>query len=103
MYQMAKIDKQDKTRRRRRDRVAIYYISKQAILLRRAKCRVVALYSLCKPWQDRETRNHTKICCVSYKDQVLTLMQAQLIANSCTVYTSQPFRAVNTKGTTRQF
>ncbi len=43
-----KIDKQDETRRRRqRSQVAIYYISKQVLLLRRAKnAAVVALHSL---------------------------------------------------------
>jgi hypothetical protein len=91
MVKWLKIDKQDKTRRRRQEigQVAIYYISKQAIIIGdERKCKSLSHYILLQSWQDRNKKPYQNMLRKLQSTKGLTLMQAQLIANSYGVHIS---------------
>lgn len=91
MVKWLKIDKQDKTRRRRQEigQVAIYYISKQAIIIGdERKYKPLSHYILLQSWQDRNKKPYQNMLRKLQSTKSLTLMQAQLIANSYGVHIS---------------
>ena len=91
MVKWLKIDEQDKTRRRRQEigQVAIYYISKQAIIVGdRQRRKSLSHYILLQSWQDRNKKPYQNMLRKLRNTKDLTFMQAQLIANSYGVHIS---------------
>ena len=85
MVKWLKIDKQDKTRRRRQEigQVAIYYIIGEE-----RKCKPLSHYILLQSWQDRNKKPYQNMLRKLRNTKDLTFMQAQLIANSYGVHIS---------------